>query len=206
MVNKISDPKQEETIKPVGVDKDRRRFLLTSAGVLSGIGALCALKPLLTSWMPTDKVQAEAAPVTVDLSNLQYGEQKIISWRGKPVWIVRRNQTMLNQLQNDTPLLRDPNSLVDQQPEYAKNIYRSINPEYLVLIGVCTHLGCSPKFKPNPGELGVDWPGGFYCPCHGSTFDLSGRVFKDVPAPINLQVPPYYFLNDHTLIIGEDKP
>lgn len=206
MINKISDPKQEDTIEPVSVDESRRRFLLTSVGVLSGIGALCALKPLLTSWMPTDKVQAQAAPVTVDLSNLQYGEQKIVSWRGKPVWIVRRNQAMLNQLKSDTSFLRDPNSLVDQQPEYAKNSYRSINPEYLVLIGVCTHLGCSPKFKPNPGELGLDWLGGFYCPCHGSTFDLSGRVFKDVPAPINLEVPPYYFLNDHTLVIGEDKP
>ena len=107
-------------------------------------------------------------------------------------------------LTDNESLLRDPQSLVDQQPEYAKNKFRSINPEYLVLIGICTHLGCSPKYKPMPGELGSNWQGGFFCPCHGSTFDLSGRVFKGVPAPINLEVPPHYFINEHTLVIGED--
>ncbi|SQG91595.1 ubiquinol-cytochrome c reductase, iron-sulfur subunit [Legionella pneumophila subsp. pascullei] len=141
----------------------------------------------------------------VDVSRMEPGEQAIIEWRGKPVWIIKRSKDMLNQLQKeDESQLRDPDSLVDQQPEYAQNKYRSINPEFLVLIGICTHLGCSPKYKPNLGELGPDWPGGFFCPCHGSTFDLSGRVFKGVPAPINLEVPPHHFLDEHTIVIGED--
>jgi ubiquinol-cytochrome c reductase iron-sulfur subunit len=133
------------------------------------------------------------------------GEQMIIEWRGKPVWVIKRNQEMIEQLnQIDDTQLRDPLSLVKQQPEYAKNQYRSIQPEYLILIGICTHLGCSPKYKPDLGELGSDWPGGFICPCHGSTFDLAGRVFKGVPAPINLEVPPHHFLNPTTLVIGEE--
>lgn len=136
---------------------------------------------------------------------MEPGEQAIVEWRGKPVWIIKRTKDMLKDIDHHDAELRDPESLVDQQPEYAKNKYRSINPEYLVLIGICTHLGCSPKYKPSMGELGPDWPGGFFCPCHGSTFDLSGRVFKGVPAPINLEVPPYRFVNEHTLIIGEDE-
>lgn len=186
------------------IDEDRRRFLLTGTCVLGGIGAACALTPLVSSWLPSAKAQAAGAPVQVDLSRMQPGEQAIVEWRGKPVWIIRRTKEMLEHLNADTSLLRDPDSLVDQQPAYAQNIYRSINPEYLVLIGICTHLGCSPKYKPSLQELGPDWPGGFFCPCHGSTFDLSGRVFKGVPAPINLEVPPYHFLNEHTIVIGED--
>jgi ubiquinol-cytochrome c reductase iron-sulfur subunit len=143
--------------------------------------------------------------VQVDLSKLEPGQQVTVAWQGKPVWIIRRTKTMLEQLALDEALLRDPNSLVDQQPEYAKNRYRSINPEYLVLIGICTHLGCSPKYTPEVNELGPHWPGGFFCPCHGSTFDLAGRVFKGVPAPINLQVPPYKFISEHVIVIGEEK-
>ncbi|WP_392538730.1 ubiquinol-cytochrome c reductase iron-sulfur subunit [Legionella sp. 227] len=202
MENQIIDPEQDKRDR---VDEDRRRFLLTSTCVLGGIGALCALTPLVSSWLPSAKAQAEGAPVQVDVSKLEPGEQAVVEWRGKPVWIIRRTQEMLQRLTTDSSKLRDPNSLTQQQPSYAKNEHRSINPEYLVLIGICTHLGCSPKYKPNLGDLGPDWPGGFFCPCHGSTFDLSGRVFKDVPAPINLEVPPYYFLNKHTLVIGEDK-
>lgn len=163
------------------------------------------LNSFITSWLPSSKAQAAGAPVKVDVSRMEPGEQAIIEWRGKPVWIIKRSKDMLNQLQKeDESQLRDPDSLVDQQPEYAQNKFRSINPEFLVLIGICTHLGCSPKYKPNLGELGPDWPGGFFCPCHGSMFDLSGRVFKGVPAPINLEVPPYHFLDDHTIVIGED--
>jgi ubiquinol-cytochrome c reductase iron-sulfur subunit len=187
------------------VDEGRRRFLLGTTCVLGGVGALCALTPFVSSWLPSAKARAAAAPVQVDLSRLEPGEQIIVEWRGKPVWVIRRTQEMLSRLKKNSSLLRDPHSLTQQQPHYAKNKYRSINPNYLVLIGICTHLGCSPKYKPNLGDMGPDWPGGFFCPCHGSTFDLSGRVFKDVPAPINLEVPPYYFMDEHTLVIGEDK-
>lgn len=186
------------------LDEDRRKFLLKSTCVLGGVGAACALTPFVASWLPSDKAQAAGAPVEVDLSRMEFGEQAIIEWRGKPVWIIKRTKEMLQHLKTDESLLRDPDSLVDQQPEYAKNRYRSIKPEYLVLIGICTHLGCSPKYVPSLRELGPEWPGGFLCPCHGSTFDLSGRVFKGVPAPINLEVPPYRFVNEHTMIIGEE--
>lgn len=187
------------------VDEQRRRFLLTTSGVLGGVGALCALTPFVASWMPSAKAQAAGAPVQVDLSKMEPGEQTIVQWRGKPVWIIRRTEAMLKHLDDDKSRLRDPDSLVEQQPSYAHNKFRSIKPEYLVLIGVCTHLGCSPKYKPFEKELGPDWPGGFYCPCHGSLFDLSGRVFKGVPAPINLEVPPYRFLSEHVIVIGEDE-
>ncbi|MGL5743405.1 MAG: ubiquinol-cytochrome c reductase iron-sulfur subunit [Legionella sp.] len=188
-----------------GIDEERRKFLLTTTCVLGWVGALCALTPFVASWLPSAKAQAEGAPIQVDLSKLEPGEQVVVEWRVKPVWIIRRTQEMLQQLAKGSSQLRDPNSLTAQQPSYAKNEFRSINPEYLVLIGICTHLGCSPKYKPNLGDLGADWPGGFFCPCHGSTFDLSGRVFKDVPAPINMEVPPYYFIDEHTLVIGKDK-
>ena len=187
------------------VDEQRRRFLLTTTGILGGVGAICALTPFVSSLLPSAKALASGAPVEVDLSKLMPGQQAIVEWQGKPVWIIRRTQDMLKHLDEDRALLRDPDSLVMQQPNYAKNKFRSINPEYLVLVGICTHLGCSPKYKPTIKELGPDWPGGFYCPCHGSTFDLAGRVFKGVPAPINLEVPPYRFLNAHTIIIGEEE-
>ena len=187
------------------IDPARRRFLIASTCVLGGIGAACSLIPFASSLMPSAKAVASTGPVQVDLSKMEPGEQVIVEWRGKPVWIIKRSQIMLEQLNNtDKTQLRDPLSLVKQQPDYAKNKYRSIQPEYLVLIGICTHLGCSPKYKPNLGELGSHWPGGFFCPCHGSTFDLAGRVFKGVPAPINLEVPPHHFINSTTLIIGEE--
>lgn len=187
------------------VDEQRRRFLLATTGVLGGVGALCALTPFVSSWLPSAKAEAAGAPVQVDLSKMEPGEQVTVEWRGKPIWIIRRTKEMLNNLSEDRPLLRDPDSLVEQQPSYAKNKFRSINAEYLVLVGICTHLGCSPKYKPYAHELGPDWPGGFYCPCHGSMFDLAGRVFKGVPAPINLEVPPYRFLSKHMIEIGGDE-
>jgi ubiquinol-cytochrome c reductase iron-sulfur subunit len=188
------------------VDEGRRRFLVTTTCVLGGVGALCALTPLVSSWLPSAKAQAEGAPVQVDLSKLEPGEQAVVEWRGKPVWIIRRTKEMLQKLSGNSANLRDPQSLVAQQPQYAQNEHRSLNPEYLVLLGICTHLGCAPKYKPTLADLGPDWPGGFFCPCHGSTFDLAGRVFKNVPAPINLEVPPHYFINQQTLVIGKDGP
>lgn len=187
------------------IDQRRRRFLLAATGVLGGIGAACALTPFVSSWLPSSKAQAEGAPVQVDLSKIEPGQMVTIEWRGKPVWIIRRTNEMLNELAGHDELLRDPSSLVEQQPDYAKNQYRSINPEYLILIGICTHLGCVPKYKPTENELGPYWPGGFYCPCHGSTFDLAGRVFKGVPAPINLEVPPYQFISEKVIVIGQDE-
>ncbi|WP_058463234.1 ubiquinol-cytochrome c reductase iron-sulfur subunit [Legionella adelaidensis] len=196
-----SPPENTEEI----IDEERRRFLLKTTSVVGGVGALCALTPFVSSWSPSAKAQAAGAPVQVDLSKLEPGQQITVEWRGRPVWIVRRTEEMLKNLAGHNDQLRDPDSLVEQQPEYAKNKYRSLKPEYLVLIGICTHLGCSPKYKPFEKELGPDWPGGFYCPCHGSMFDLAGRVYKSVPAPINLEVPPYRFISDHEIIIGEDE-
>lgn len=188
------------------IDEKRRRFLIRGTAVLGGVGALCALTPFVRSWMPSAKAEADSAPVEVDISRLEPGQQATVAWRGKPVWIIRRTVAMLDELKRHDARLRDPDSLVMQQPAYAQNNYRSLKPEYLVLIGICTHLGCTPKYTPLDNQPGSDWPGGFFCPCHGSTFDLSGRVFKGVPAPINLEVPPYYFLTDTVIVIGEDKP
>lgn len=190
---------------PEEVDETRRRFLLAATGLLGGVGVACALTPFVSSWLPSAKVKASGAPVEVDLSRLEPGQQATVEWRGKPVWIIRRTPAMLNALETHRSQLRDPDSLVEQQPAYAKNQFRSLNPEYLVLVGICTHLGCTPKFTPLEKALGPEWPGGFYCPCHGSTFDLSGRVFKGVPAPINLEVPPYRFISKQVIIIGEDE-
>jgi ubiquinol-cytochrome c reductase iron-sulfur subunit len=197
---------EEDNLKPSddSVNDQRRQFLLMTTSVLGGVGAVCALSPFVASWMPSAKAEAAGAPVQVDLSRLEPGQQVTVEWRGKPVWIIRRTTDMLKHLAGHDEVLRDPNSLVEQQPSYAKNNVRSIKPEYLVLVGICTHLGCSPKYKPFEKELGPDWPGGFYCPCHGSTFDLAGRVFKGVPAPINLEVPPHRFVSDHVIIIGEE--
>lgn len=186
------------------VDEKRRHFLLNSAGILAGVSAIFAMTPFISSWFPSAKAKAAGSPVKVDLSELEPGQQVTVEWRGKPVWIVRRTAQMLDHLSAHENQLRDPDSLVLQQPFYAKNRYRSITPEYLILVGICTHLGCSPKYTPDEKILGSDWPGGFYCPCHGSTFDLSGRVFKGVPAPINLEVPPYRFVSKRVVIIGEE--
>lgn len=185
------------------VDLGRRKFLLTLTSILGAIGAAFAVVPFVGSWFPSSRAKAAGAPITVDISRLEPDQRMVVEWRGKPVWVIRRSQTNLDRLSTINNL-RDPQSHVAQQPLYAKNLYRSIDPEYLVLVGVCTHLGCSPTFVPGIGELGPNWPGGFYCPCHGSKFDLAGRVFTGVPAPINLEVPPYRFVDKKTIIIGED--
>jgi ubiquinol-cytochrome c reductase iron-sulfur subunit len=188
-----------------GVDRSRRRFLTAATTVIGGIGAAYMAVPLIGSWEPSARAQAAGAPVEVDISKIEEGQQVTVEWRSKPVWIVRRTQAMLDTLPTLKSRLRDPNSLVEtQQPTYCQNIYRSIKPEYLVAVGICTHLGCVPTYRPDPGSLAVDWPGGFYCPCHGSQFDLSGRVFKGVPAPTNLEIPPYHYVSDTVILVGED--
>lgn len=189
------------------VDLKRRRVLLATATALGGVGAAYVSVPFILSMDPSARAEAAGAPVEVDISKLDYGQLLTIEWRGKPVWILRRNEEILSRMASQVSVLRDPQSEeVSQQPIYAKNDHRSINPEYMVMIGICTHLGCSPTFRPDigPADLGAEWKGGFFCPCHGSRYDLSGRVFAGVPAPSNLIVPPYRFVADTRLLIGID--
>lgn len=190
-----------------GVDKGRRRFLTATTVVIGGIGAAYTAVPFLASWKPSAKAQAAGAPVQVDISKLEPGQQLNVEWRGQPVWVIRRTEDSLKRMDGLSGVLRDPNSEVDQQPDYAQNEYRSIKPEYLVVVGICTHLGCSPVYRPEVGaaDLGGDWPGGFFCPCHGSKFDLAGRVWAGVPAPTNLLVPPHRYVDDTHVLIGEDQ-
>ncbi|HEU4485928.1 MAG TPA: ubiquinol-cytochrome c reductase iron-sulfur subunit [Povalibacter sp.] len=190
------------------VDQGRRHFLLVATTVTGVAGAALTAVPFLASWKPSARAQALGAPVDADVSKLEPGAIMKVTWRGKAIYIVRRTPEMLATLSSAEVIdrLRDPDSKESEQPAYASNTDRSIKPELLVLIGVCTHLGCAPlnRFQPQDPELGATWPGGFYCPCHGSKFDLAGRVFKDVPAPLNLAVPPYRFLNDGVIEIGTD--
>jgi len=190
-----------------GVNKARRRFLTGAATVVGGVGLGAATVPFLSSFKPSAKAEAAGAPVEVDVAKLEPGQMVTVEWRGKPVWIVRRSEAALDTLPELDDRLRDPASdVADQQPEYAQNTYRSINPEYMVMVGICTHLGCAPTYRPEiaPADLGEDWKGGFFCPCHGSKFDLAGRVYKGVPAPTNLEVPPHLYLSDNRILIGED--
>lgn len=180
---------------------------MTSA--VGAVGAVTSAVPFVASMLPSERAKAAGAPVEVDISKLEPGSIMTVEWRGKPVWIVSRTKEMLDQLSKHDDLLADPKSETKCQPDYAANTTRSreSKPEILVLEGVCTHLGCSPTLRKEtaPADLGADWPGGFYCPCHGSKFDLAGRVFKGVPAPINLHVPPHAYLSDGRLLIGEDQ-
>lgn len=189
-----------------GVDLKKRRFLTTATSVVGGVGAVFVAVPFLASWVPSAKARAAGAPAEADISKLELGQKMTIKWRGKPVWIVRRTEQNLKDLPTLNDKLVDPESEMDQQPEYCKNGTRSRKPEYLVAIGICTHLGCSPTYRPDmaPADLGPEWKGGFFCPCHGSRFDLAARVFSGVPAPKNLVIPPYYFKSDTTILIGED--
>jgi len=187
------------------VDQERRCFLRRATTTVGGIGLAVGAVPFISYWLPSADTEAAGGPVHVDFSVLKPTEQLTVIWRGQPVWIIRRTQAMLDSLPKLDYLLRDPLSLEDQQPDYAKNIYRSIKPEFLVAVGVCTHLGCIPTYRPDVGGISPDWLGGFYCPCHGSIYDLAGRVFKGVPAPKNLVIPPYMYVSDSTLVIGQDK-
>jgi len=188
------------------VDKTRRN-LVVATSVVGGAASVGAAIPFVTSMWPSERAKAAGAPVEVDVSAMAPGELKVVEWRGKPVWVIRRTPSMLDSLKKVVAKLTDPASKSSIQPAYAANEHRSVKPEVMVMEGVCTHLGCSPQMKPADAkaEMGADWAGGFYCACHGSKFDLAGRVYRGAPAPTNLTVPPYTFLSDSTLIIGEDK-
>ena len=189
------------------VDNSKRRFLTTAASVVGGAGAAAVAVPFVLSMLPSAKARAAGAPVEVDISKLEIGQLITVEWRGKPVWILNRSPESLLTLPALNKQLADPESDVStQQPPYCKNENRSIRDNILVLVGICTHLGCSPTYRPElaPADLGPEWKGGFFCPCHGSRYDLSGRVFKNMPAPTNLVVPPYHFLGDNRVVIGED--
>lgn len=191
------------------VDPGRRKWIAMACGT-GAVGAAATAVPFVASFTPSERAKAAGAAVEVDIAALPPGEMMTVEWRGKPVWVVRRTPEQLASLKQTAAEVADPNSERTQYPtpEYAKNEYRSIKPEYLVVVGICSHLGCSPIEKFATGaqpSLPADWSGGFLCPCHGSTFDMAGRVFKNKPAPDNLEVPPYTFLSDSRLLIGEDK-
>ena len=189
------------------VDCGRRRLLVATAAA-GGVAGVAVAVPFVASMLPSERAKAAGAPVEVDISKLDPGQMMTVEWRGKPVWIINRTKEMLDSMAKIGEKLADPKSNKNMQPEYAKNATRSIKPEILVAVGICTHLGCSPTEKFKTGaESGVDpnWPGGFICPCHGSTFDLAGRVYKSKPAPDNLEIPPHMYLGDAKIVIGEDK-
>ncbi len=189
------------------VNAGRRRFLIGATSAVGGVGVIGAAVPFVASWNPSAKAKAAGAPVKANIAKLEPGQRMTVEWRGKPVWILRRTQEMLDNLDKIADRLRDPEANEPMQPGYIKGVYRSSKPEIAVIIGICTHLGCSPQFVPDmtPQEFDADWVGGFFCPCHGSRFDLAGRVYKGVPAPVNLEVPPYKYLDDDNIMIGVDE-
>lgn len=188
-------------------DPRRRRMLVLGASVVGGLGTVALAAPMVASMSPSARAKAAGAPVEADISKLVPGQLLTVEWRGKPVWIVKRTEETLARLDAEVDRLSDPDSAEEQQPVYAQNPARSIKPETLVVVGICTHLGCSPSYRPEiaPPDLGEQWDGGFFCPCHGSKFDMSGRVYAGVPAPLNLEIPPYRYVDDNTIIVGEDS-
>ena len=191
-----------------GVNIRRRRFLTAATSVVGGVGAVGIATPFVASWNPSARAKAAGAPVKYNISKLEPGQMVTVEWRGKPVYVVRRSGEVLQNLEKVTPLLRDPDSEESVQPAYVNPENRAIKPQLLVLVGLCTHLGCAPTYRPEVGvaDLGGDeWMGGFFCPCHGSKFDLAGRVYKGVPAPSNLDVPPYSYEGDDVIVIGVDQ-
>lgn len=192
-----------------GIDKSRRRFLTTAATVVGGIGAVATAVPFISAMTPSARARAIGAPIEVDIGDLKPGELRRVKWQGKPVWILHRVESELAVLPELDAEMRDPASEEPQQPVYAANEHRSVKPEFLIVVGLCTHLGCSPTYVPVDDArsygLQADWKGGFFCPCHGSRFDLAGRVYKDVPAPRNLLVPPHQYLSDTRVLIGDDS-
>ncbi len=189
------------------VDRSKRRFLIAATSAVGGVAAVGVAVPFVASMFPSERAKAAGAPVEVDVSKLEPGMLLNVEWQGKPVWVVHRSKEMLDLLGKHDDKLADPKSDAPQQPEYCKNATRSIKPDYLVAIGICTHLGCSPSFRPEvgPADLGADWPGGFFCPCHGSRFDLAARVFTGSPAPTNLVIPKHKYLTESRLLIGDDS-
>lgn len=187
-----------------GVNTSRRTFLVGLTCGIGAVGAAGVAVPFVKSWQPSARAENAGAPVKIDISKIDVGGRVVQEWRGQPVWVVRRSPEMLGELEKLEGELADPASAEDQQPEYARNLYRSIKPELLVLIGTCTHLGCSPSYYPEAAaQVGLEH-GGFFCPCHGSKFDMAGRVFSGMPAPTNLVVPPYRYVDDDTILVGED--
>ena len=188
------------------VNTSRRRFLVASTAAVGAVGAAGVAIPFLGSWNPSAKAKAAGAPVTADISKIKPGEMVTIEWRGMPVYIVNRTTEQLNSLPSLNKQLKDPQSVNAKQPTYIEGIDRAVQNNYGIFVGLCTHLGCAPKFRPevSPADLGTDWLGGFFCPCHGSKFDLSGRVYKGVPADKNLEVPPYTYITDNLVIIGKN--
>lgn len=204
----MSDASSAVALEP-GMDPDRRRWIAITCGA-GAVGGVAVAVPFVSTFAPSERARAAGAPVQVDISGIAPGEKITVEWRGKPVWILHRTPEQLATLKKVEPQLADPDSERTQYPTpaYAKNDHRSIKPEYFVGVGICSHLGCSPSDKLTPGpqpSLPDDWAGGFLCPCHGSTFDVAGRVYKNKPAPDNLEVPPHMYLSDTVLLIGEDK-
>jgi ubiquinol-cytochrome c reductase iron-sulfur subunit len=189
------------------IDQERRCFLKRATTAMGGIGLAAAAVPFMSYWMPSESTEAAAAPIKIDISGMKPRDQLTVPWRGMPVWVICRDQIMLDTLINPTldAVLRDPLSEQDQQPDYCKNINRSIKPNFFITIGICTHLGCVPTYRPDIGSVTPDWLGGYYCPCHGSKYDLAGRVFQNVPAPLNLKIPRHMYVSDTEIIIGEDQ-
>ncbi|GAA4901503.1 ubiquinol-cytochrome c reductase iron-sulfur subunit [Ferrimonas pelagia] len=187
------------------VDTGRRRFLTLATAAVGGVGAVATAVPFIKSWNPSAKAKAAGAPVEVNIGKLEPGQLLRVEWRGKPVWVVRRTEAILQQLQGLDGQLRDPNSEEPQQPPYAQNASRAINEEFFIAVGLCTHLGCSPTYMPDSFQQQVQGiQSGFFCPCHGSKFDMAGRVFAGVPAPLNLEVPPHQYVDERTVVIGLD--
>ena len=195
------------TTETAEVDTDKRRFLVAATSVVGGVGIAATAVPFVMSMWPSERAKAAGAPVEVDVSKIEMGQKIDIEWRGKPVWLLKRTPQMLANLPKLDSRLLDPKSNEPQQPKDCKNEYRSIKPELWVAVGICTHLGCSPTFRPEiaPADLGPDWLGGFFCPCHQSKFDLAGRVYRGVPAPLNLVVPPYKYASDTLVLVGEEQ-
>ena len=190
------------------VDESRRKFLIAATAGTGAVGAVLTAVPFVASWNPSESARAAGLPTEVDLSKIEPGQMATFFWRKQQIYVVKRTPEMLASLPNHNDELKDPESKKSEQPDYAKNAQRSLRPDVLVLIGVCTHLGCLPKTRFTPGDASVmpDWPGGFFCPCHGSKFDLAGRVFEGSPASVNLKIPPYSFPADNKLVIGVDAP
>ncbi|MDT0633857.1 ubiquinol-cytochrome c reductase iron-sulfur subunit [Spectribacter hydrogenoxidans] len=186
-----------------GVDVGKRRFLTTATSAVGGVGAAFVAVPFISSWQPSARARAAGAPVEVNVGELEPGARLTVVWRGKPVWIVRRTDEMLASLEPVSGELRDPDSEKPQQPSYCQNAERSIKPEYLVMVGLCTHLGCLPDYRPDNAQGQLDYPG-FFCACHGSAYDIAGRVYKGVPAPLNMTVPPHRYADDNVIVVGED--
>ena len=190
-----------------GVDNSKRQFLTTALTVVGAVGTGYIAVPFLAQMQPSTKAKAAGAPVEIDISKIEPGQLIRAAWRGKPVWVLFRTPDVLEILASDTGKLADPDSMESNQPESSQNEFRSIKPEIFIAVGLCTHLGCSPTFRPEiaPNDLGPEWKGGFFCPCHGSGFDLAGRVVKGVPAPTNLDVPPHYYITESLILIGENE-